>query len=384
HGNVAGHALERGALRRGRREPGKQQGAGRCRSHDDDRAGWPDDGDVHRDEGVANRSRCRDHRVLGQFDDDPLHRDVQPGLGAARGVHAVAGIMTRRRCTLFGALVKLSVVALVAPGCSDGRFDVDARPIERTRAAVHKGGQGTPIRHSFIGAYDPSLGDWYINMQRPGWSTDTGTSLAFRFGNPGDRPLVGDWNGDGVETQGVFRSGSWHLSNTLGQGGTDISFGYGNPSDLPIVGDWNGDGIATPGVFRDGTFLLRNSNATGVADVSFAFGSPGDIPLAGDWNGDGYDTVGVYRPSTSTFILTNDPTGQTIDLSQPFGAPGDLPVVGDWDGDGQTTQGITTNGTSFFLGNDLHSGFADLYTSFGASAFKPISGTWTANPSTNY
>ena len=87
---------------------------------------------------------------------------------------------------------------------------------------------------------------------------------------------MGDWNGDGVKTPGVFRSGTWYLRNSNTSGAAEITFRYADASDLPVVGDWNGDGTDTPGVFRAGAWYLRNANTTGVADVSFNYGDPSD------------------------------------------------------------------------------------------------------------
>ena len=56
-----------------------------------------------------------------------------------------------------------------------------------------------------------------------------------------------------------------------------------------MAGDWNGDGVDTIGVFNDstGTMALNNTNTAGnkVGDIVFIFGQKGDIPLAGDWDG---------------------------------------------------------------------------------------------------
>jgi hypothetical protein len=60
---------------------------------------------------------------------------------------------------------------------------------------------------------------------------------------------------------------------------------YGSPGDKPVVGDWNGDGVDTIGVYRDGTFHLRNSNTNGFAEIVFSLGMSGDMPISGDWNG---------------------------------------------------------------------------------------------------
>src|SRR5215204_4674311 len=71
--------------------------------------------------------------------------------------------------------------------------------------------------------------------------------FSFVFGTSTDRPVMGDWNGDGIDTPGVVRGNSWYLSNTY-NGTVDRSFTYGIAGDVPVVGDWNGDGIDTPGV----------------------------------------------------------------------------------------------------------------------------------------
>jgi hypothetical protein len=64
-----------------------------------------------------------------------------------------------------------------------------------------------------------------------------------------------------------------------------VALNYGNPGDLPITGDWNNDGIDTIGVYRNGQFMLRNANTIGFADTIFALGINGDMPIAGDWDG---------------------------------------------------------------------------------------------------
>ncbi|HEV7395484.1 MAG TPA: hypothetical protein VGN86_03145, partial [Pyrinomonadaceae bacterium] len=72
-------------------------------------------------------------------------------------------------------------------------------------------------------------------------------------------------------------------SNTTGN--SDLDFVFGNADDKPVAGDWNGDGIDTIGIYRNGTFFLSNSNATGFADTAFFLGNTGDFPIAGNWQG---------------------------------------------------------------------------------------------------
>jgi hypothetical protein len=196
-------------------------------------------------------------------------------------------------------------------------------------------------------------------------------------------PFAGDWNGDGVDTPGVFNNGLWALRATLSSGGSDNTFGFGNPGDVPFAGDWNGDGVDTPGLYRPSTgqWFLRNSNTPGGADVSFALGNPGDVPVAGDWNGDGVDTPGVFRPSTAQWFLRNSNTSGGGDISFAFGNPGDTPLVGDWNGDGIDTPGVYRPGSpgQWFLRNSNTSGGGDVTLTFGSSGDTPVIGDWNGD-----
>lgn len=120
----------------------------------------------------------------------------------------------------------------------------------------------------------------------------------FRFGVEGDLPVVGDWNGDGIRSIGIFRGGAWYL-DIDGDGRfteRDEHFTFGQTGDLPVVGDWNGDGIDKVGVFRQGTWHLDvNNNRAIDPDETVQLGQPGDKPVVGDWNGDGIDQPAVYR-----------------------------------------------------------------------------------------
>ena len=137
----------------------------------------------------------------------------------------------------------------------------------------------------------------------------------FFFGDPGDVPLIGDWNGDGRDTVSVYRpsNATVYMMNVLGAdggglGAADRSFVFGNPGDQPFIGDFDGDGIDTVGLYRRSTGFVyfRNSHTTGIADLSFFYGDPGDQILAGDWDGDGIDTVAVYRPSNDRLYVNLD------------------------------------------------------------------------------
>jgi uncharacterized repeat protein (TIGR01451 family) len=225
------------------------------------------------------------------------------------------------------------------------------------------------------GVFRPSTGELFLKNSNSSGFADT----LIVFGNPGDYPIAGDWNGDGIDSVGIYRNGVFYLRNTNSTGFADIVVPFGNPGDQPIVGDWNGDGVDTIGVYRNGTFYLRNTNTAGPPDLVFTLGDPGDVGIAGDWNGDGITTCGVFRPSNGVVYLKNSNTTGFADLSFVYGIAGDKPVAGDWNGDGIDTVGIYRNGL-FYLTNSNTTGFADTVFALGVDGDFPIAGNWNGSP----
>ena len=153
-------------------------------------------------------------------------------------------------------------------------------------------------------------------------NTQGTADLEFYFGNPGDVPLVGDFDGDGRDSVSIWRPSEARVFviNELGSdgdsmGAAEYSFYFGNAGDTPFVGDFDGDGIDTVGLYREsaGFVYFRNSLSTGVAHLSFFYGDAGDQILAGDWDGDGDDTVAVYRPSTGRVYMNLENTNGAAD-----------------------------------------------------------------------
>lgn len=234
-----------------------------------------------------------------------------------------------------------------------------------------------------VALYDPGSSRFYLrNRNLSGFADRT-----LSFGVAGMTPLMGDWNGDGVETAGAYdpASGTFFLRNSQTSGSGEVAFGFGpgGAGWVPVVGDWNGDGIDSVGLYdpAGGAFYLRNSNSAGFANLTFGFG-PGGAgwrPIVGDWNGDGFDTVGLYVPSTSAFYLRNSNTTGNADLALAFGPGGAgwLPIAGDWNGDGVDTVGLYAPATgAFYLRNANSSGFADVAFGFGpgGAGWRPITG----------
>ena len=118
----------------------------------------------------------------------------------------------------------------------------------------------------------------------------------------------------------------------------DHVFKYGEQVDTPMVGDWNGDGIDQIAVFRDGKWLLDSDGDgrwTG-RDQKVQYGQPGDQPIVGDFNGDEIDEIGIVRGDVWIIDTDGDQriTGNDKEIVVPRPSQDSQPVVGDFDGDG--------------------------------------------------
>ncbi|HVE72582.1 MAG TPA: SBBP repeat-containing protein [Thermoanaerobaculia bacterium] len=229
------------------------------------------------------------------------------------------------------------------------------------------------------GLYDGKSNTFQLrNFNTPG-----GANEVVPLGKPGDLPVVGDWDGDGITDLGVFSPEEGQFMLRLGSG-IIVAFIAGNALDLPVAGDWDGDGFDTVGLFRNGgrtgqSFFLTNARVEPFVnpdfDIIVPVGQAGDLPLAGDWNDDGVDTPGFYRPAALTFNLMDDFSG-TVTQSFLFGVPGDLPIAGDWNGIEGDDVGIyrPSSGTMRLT---IDAGLSETFVfELQAPGTRPVAGNW--------
>lgn len=205
---------------------------------------------------------------------------------------------------------------------------------------------GNPADTPFMGDWDcdgvdsPGLyrrSDGYAYLRN---SNSQGVAdIKFFFGNPSDIPIPGDFDGDGCDTLSIYRPAEqrFYVINRLGSGdaglgAADHSFGFGDPGDKPFVGDFDGNGVDEVGLHRESTgrVYFRFSLTTGIADRDFIYGDPGDFLVAGDWDGDGSDSPAIFRPSDGNWYLrlSNTPGYANHVIGFGLADRGLVPVVG--------------------------------------------------------
>lgn len=258
-------------------------------------------------------------------EDGPIVVDFDyPNLGSTGNVAADPEVLSEITANPAGFYVNVHTEAF-PNGAIRGQISDAGPPVEPPA-------EGNP------GGYVDAGGQWFIPGLAPFW-----------FGVPGDIPFLGDWNGDGQTTPGLYRpsTGYAYIRNSNDTGMADVEWYMGIPGDAPLVGDWDGDGIDTFGVFRSGEakVYLRNALSTGFADIEFHYGQPGDLVFAGDFDGDGIDDIGAYRDGHA--YIRFELTSGMADLD--FSMEADDIVVGDWNDDGIDDLGAIVDGVLMFV-----------------------------------
>ncbi|MFB7476206.1 PKD domain-containing protein [Kitasatospora sp. NPDC056184] len=242
--------------------------------------------------------------------------------------------------------------------------DNHGRTASRTRTVGVPGPQagvpftgyfGGPTSHN--GLFDNGV--WTLSYNK----TDSRPNSVWGFGNPGDIPVVGNWDYTCQCQHAIYRpsTAAFDLSR---RDGSISHVPFGNPGDLPAVGSWDRNGHDQVAVYRPSTATLWIRHDDG-SYTPLHFGNPGDQPVVGDWDGVGHSQFGVYRPAANPwepnlFIFRHDDGSYS---TVTYGNHGDLPVVGDWSGVGRASFGIYRPATHQFTLNNSYAGRPDnVYT----------------------
>lgn len=310
-----------------------------------------------------------------RLDEDP--HEKKP-VKATRADQEIAGLLDSYRAIAAASapretdLSREQVASLQAIGYLGGRGGTTA-PKQEVRCSA-------PAAHDSIGAFDPQSRTLFLRN-----SVTPGVADVVLKAKGSGVPLFGDWSGTGISTLAYFdpaRTEFAMFASSLAPE-PDRTIALTLPGhdrgDIPLSGDWDGDRVQTIGVYRPSTstFYLRNHNTSGPPDHVIRFGQPGDRPVVGDWDGSGRTGIGVFRSAAATFLLGKGPDPSKAPTPVVFGTPEDLPVIGDWDGDGKDTIGLyRPSAATFFLRNRNETGQADFTVAFGNSGFLPLAGNW--------
>ena len=258
--------------------------------------------------------------------------------------------------------------------------------------------QTVPVQ---IGVFRQRTATWYLDRNGNGKLDDCIVDACpATFGVAGDRPVIGDWDGSGMDRLGVFSPATqmWDLDkngNTIWEAcDYDLCQGpFGMAADIPLSGRWRvGSKAATIGVYRPWTgqwILDLDGDGRLRADDTHLgpFGEPSDLPVVGDWTGTGETHIGTFNPQTGEWRLDLNGNGTfdgcTIDrCARSFSRKKSYPVVGDWTGTGETHIGtfnpqtgewrLDLNGNGTFDGCTIDR----CAGPFGRAGDLPIVGRW--------
>ncbi|NOT48215.1 MAG: VCBS repeat-containing protein [Acidobacteria bacterium] len=192
------------------------------------------------------------------------------------------------------------------------------------------------------------------------------------FGQTGDDPtVVGDHNFDGIDDVAVYRPGQspgaqsyWYYRSLSSPPGEMSQVGWGQHGDRPVPGSFSPYGpvlIVHRADGPNGRFFIRYP--WGYFDT-VVFGLAGDMLVPGDYDGDGLTDLAVARPTDDGYLAWyfRPSSGNGTLVSRVWGvAATDTIVQADYNGDGRTDLAVWRPGSpgAFYI-RDVQTGRVDL------------------------
>jgi hypothetical protein len=197
------------------------------------------------------------------------------------------------------------------------------------------------------------------------FESSTNTFRIVQFGKTGDNPApVGDWDGDGKADVAVYRDSAvgsqsyfYYIGSLNNPGGAVTFLQWGTTGDRPMRGDFDGDGQRDLAVFRPGeNNWYINQSSNGQLRVE-RFGLATDDFVSGDFDGDAKTDLTVFRDGV--WYIKRSSNGM-IDYRN-WGLASDVLVPADYDGDGLTDTAVYRDGIWWINQSSSGSTIAESY-----------------------
>jgi len=267
-------------------------------------------------------------------DDSPGSDRAAEAVGSDTPVEEIDGPLASRACAI--ALIEPGFVVWWIDRDRDRRFDMQPQ----LGLMGDRFLSGEPLAEWRNGCDElvvtrPHENNWDLRwfvLENSGCPGFPGNRADRVWGLKDDRPLIGNWLGDGDRAavkQADFMI--WDDGDLVYEQGIDRVFNWptsiGADDEIMAI-NFNGDQWEDVAVWRNasGNWELYAGYWMGPsreASVVTQFGLPGDIPFAGDIDGDGFDDLCVFRPLAFTvFVNYREATGP----NDPYRgyAPGDV------------------------------------------------------------
>ena len=183
--------------------------------------------------GTLGGSRCR---VTMTATAQPTSRCSETASGMSRVSRCRSGarpVTSPFRVTTTGTARRTSRCSETACGMSR---------VRRCRSGVRRVTCLCRVTMTATAATDLAVfrnGEWYVK----------GQALQI-WGQAGDVPVPGDYDGNGTTDLAVFRNGEWYVK------GQALQI-WGQAGDVPVPGDYDGNGTTDIAVFRNGVWYVK-------------------------------------------------------------------------------------------------------------------------------